>query len=69
MKSKFKKSLLCAAILSSSVAVANTALDSNNKKADYLDLNNINFKNLKSQQIKFFKKKITFIYARFFIHV
>tara|TARA_Y100001956_G_scaffold77250_1_gene87369 strand:+ start:162 stop:2000 length:1839 start_codon:yes stop_codon:yes gene_type:complete len=36
MKSKFKKSLICAAILSSSVAVANTALDSNNKKADYL---------------------------------
>ena len=36
MKSKFKKSLVCAAILSSSVAVASTALDSNNKKADYL---------------------------------
>lgn len=44
------------------------AIDINNKKADYLDLNNISFKNLKSQQIKFFKKKITFIYARFFIH-
>ena len=44
------------------------AIDINNKKADYLDLKNISFKNLKSQQIKFFKKKITFIYARFFIH-
>lgn len=44
------------------------AIDLNNKKVDYLNLKNISFKNFTSQQIKFFKKKITFIYARFFIH-
>ena len=44
------------------------AIDVNSKKVDYLNLKNINFKNLGSQQIKSFKKKVTFIYARFFIH-
>ena len=44
------------------------AINMNNKKVDYLNLKNINFKNLSSQQIKLFKKKVTFIYARFFIH-
>ena len=44
------------------------AIDLNNKKVDYLKIKNINFKNLSSNQIKLFRKKVTFIYARFFIH-
>lgn len=44
------------------------AIDINNEKVNYLKLKNISFKNFSSQHIKLFKKKITFIYARFFIH-
>ena len=44
------------------------AIDINKKKIDYLNLKNISFKHLGSQSIKLFKKKVTFIYARFFIH-
>ena len=44
------------------------AIDINNKKVDYLKIKNINFKDLSSKQIKLFRKKVTFIYARFFIH-
>jgi len=44
------------------------AIDINNKKVDYLNLTNIKFINIGSQQIRLFNKKVTFIYARFFIH-
>jgi SAM-dependent methyltransferase len=44
------------------------AIKLNNQSVNHLKLKNVSFKNLSSQQIKFFKKKVTFIYARFFIH-
>ena len=44
------------------------AIKLNNQKVEYLKLRNISFKSFSSQQVKLFKNKITFIYARFFIH-
>ncbi len=40
----------------------------NNKRTNRLNIKNLIFKNLSSQKIKKFKNKVTFIYARFFIH-
>ena len=40
----------------------------NTKKAKTLNIKNLIFKTIPSQKMKKFRKKVTFIYARFFIH-
>ena len=51
------------------IDLSNIAIAKNEKKVIKLNLNNMNFKNMSINNLKYFKnKKINFIYGRFFLH-